>query len=89
MSKKPSTGYDDDVRMTEPDKVGAAEPRPRYVTAMDGTRPVWIRASAIDAVHGLGGEPPVSWRILLRSGQAFIVAATEDAKLELLDALVE
>ncbi len=88
MTKKPSTGYDDDVRMTEPDKVGATEPRPRFLTAMDGTRPVWIRLSAIDAFHGLG-DPVSSYRILLRSGQAFIVTATEDVKADLLDALVE
>ena len=88
MSKKPSTGYDDDVRMTESDKVGATEPRPRFLTAMDGTRPVWIRLSAIDAFHGLG-DPVSSYRILLRSGQAFIVTATEDVKANLLDALVE
>lgn len=84
MSKK-TTSYDDDVQVTEPE---AAEPRPRFLTAMDGTRPVWIRLSAIDAFHGLG-DPVSSYRILLRSGQAFIVTATEDVKLELLDALVE
>jgi hypothetical protein len=85
MSKK-TTSYDDDVQVTEPE--AAAEPRPRFLTAMDGTRPVWIRLSAIDAFHGLG-DPVSSYRILLRSGQAFIVTATEEVKLELLDALVE
>ena len=71
--------------VTEPEP---AAPAPHILTLMDGTRPVWVRKSAVEAFHGLG-DPVTSIRVLLRSGQSLIVAWTDEAKEALLDALVE
>lgn len=74
--------HDDDVKDAEP----AADALASYVTVTDGTRPVYIRRIAIDAFYALG-EPPVSFRIVLRSGEALIVNWSEAAKTALLDAI--
>jgi hypothetical protein len=81
MAKK---SYDD---VTEPE-VAAAPPPPHILTLMDGTRPVWVRKSAVEAFTTIG-DPVVQFRVLLQSGTAFFVNPTDEAKDALLDALVE
>jgi hypothetical protein len=66
---------------------------PNYITVLDGTNPVYIRPSAVDAIHGLGRPAddglPTAWRIVLRSGATFIVTGVELAKTQVLQALSE
>jgi hypothetical protein len=88
MAKK-TKDYDDEVVMNHDAPEVASAPRPRYLTLMDGTTPVYLRASAVEGFTRLGGDPPAAFRVLLRSGQAVIVSPTEAAKEALLDALVE
>jgi hypothetical protein len=79
MTKKT---YDDVI---EPEV--AAVPPAHVLTLMDGTRPVWVRKTAVEAFTTIG-DPVVSFRVLLGSGTAFFVNATDEAKEALLDALV-
>ena len=86
MAKK--TTYDDDVVFDDPKHPDADAPPARVLTLLDGTRPVWVRKSSVEAFTTIG-DPVVSFRVLLHSGTAFFVNATDDAKEALLDALVE
>ena len=79
--------YKDDVVPADKlELVGA--PNPHVLTLLDGTRPDWVRKSAVEAFTTIG-EPVVSFRVLLQSGTAFFVNPTDEAKEALLDALVE
>lgn len=87
MAKKPDYEYKDASSHDEHDAAVAA-PNPHVLTLQDGTRPVWVRKSAVEAFTTLG-DPVASFRVLLGSGTAFFVNATDEAKDALLDALVE
>jgi len=70
--------------VTEPEP---AAPPPHVLTLHDGTRPVWVRKSSVEAFTTIG-EPVVSFRVLLQSGATFFVNPTDEAKEALLDALI-